>query len=111
MQQPVSLILCATLPVAVCVAAHYFPWRFWFRRGRLPRPLAYTVGLLAILLPATVAMLFAVRSVQDAVALLWLAAGSAGVGTLCAWWYDWHNRTELQRQREADKELFSDDDE
>lgn len=105
--QPVAPILCAALPAAICVAAHYFPWRFWFRRGRLPRLLAYSLGLCAILLPATVAAWFAAGSITDALILLWLAAGSAGSGTLLPWWYDWHNRTELQRQREADTaELF-----
>ena len=109
MQQPVSLILCAALPAAVCVASHYFPWRFWFRRGRLPRLLAYGVGTLTILLPATIAALAAASTAAEAVMLLWLAAASAGVGTACCWWYDWHNRTELQRQREADAaELFGD---
>ena len=109
MQQPVSLILCAALPAAVCVASHYFPWRFWFRRGRLPRLLAYGVGTLTILLPATIAALAAAVTVADAIALLWLAAISAGLGTLIPWWYDWTKRAELQRQREADAaELFSD---
>lgn len=104
--QPIAPILCASLPAAICVASHYFPWRFWFRRGRLPRPLAYTVGLLAVLLPVTVAAALAAATVADVLALLWLAAGSAGVSTGACWWYDWHNRTELQRRREADKELY-----
>jgi hypothetical protein len=64
---------------------------------------------LTILLPATIAALAAASTAAEAVMLLWLAAASAGVGTACCWWYDWHNRTELQRQREADAaELFSD---
>jgi len=107
--QPIAPVLCATLPAAICVASHYFPWRFWFRRGRLPRLLAYGLGVLAILLPATIAAVFAAGSVADAVGLLWLAVASAGAGTACCWWYDWHNRTELQRQREADAaELYGD---
>lgn len=52
---PLAPILCASLPGTVCAVAHYIPWRHWFRRGRLPRPLAYAVGLLSVLLPATVA--------------------------------------------------------
>ena len=106
MQEPIAFTLCALLPATVCIASHYFPWRFWFRRGRLPRLLAYGIGLLSILIPSTVAMLFAAQTVGDAAGLLWLAALSAGVGTACCWWYDWHNRTELQRQRDADREMF-----
>ena len=102
--QPIAPILCATLPAALCVASHYFPWRYWFRRGQLPRLLAYAFGVLSILLPATLAMLTAAQTVAEAAALLWLATVSAGAGTGCAWWYDWHNRSELQRQDEADRE-------
>lgn len=103
MQEPIGVVLCGALPASICVASHYFPWRYFFRRGRLPRLLAYAIGLLSILLPATIAMLFA-ASVVAAAWLLWLAAASAGLGTLACWWYDWHNRSELQRQDEADRE-------
>ena len=48
----------------------------------MPRLLAYGVGTLTILLPATIAALAAAQTVADAVALLWLAALSAGLGTL-----------------------------
>ena len=47
---------------------------------------------------------FSAGRVGDDAALLWLATVSAGAGTGCAWWYDWHNRSELQRQDEADRE-------
>ncbi len=104
MQEPIAFVLCGALPAAVCIASHYFPWRYFFKRGRLPRLLAYAIGLLAILLPTTVAMLYAAGTVAVAVWLLWLAAISAGLGTACCWWYDWHNRTELARQDIADRE-------
>ena len=102
--QPIAPILCAALPATLCVASHYFPWRYWFKSGRLPRLLAYGFGVLAILLPATLAMLTAAQTVAEAAVLLWLAAASAGAGTAACWWYDWHNRSELQRQDEADRE-------
>lgn len=101
---PLAPILCASLPGAICAATHYIPWRFWFRRGRLPRLWAYGVGLMAVLLPATVAAWLAALTVADVLGLLWLAAASAGAGTAVPWWYDWHNRTELQRQDEADRQ-------
>jgi len=106
---PLAPVLCASLPAAACAFAHYFPWRHFFKDGKLPRLYAYASGLLSVLLPATIAALAAAVTVADAVALLWLAAGSAGLGTLIPWWYDWTKRAELQRQREADAaELFSD---
>ena len=106
---PLAPVLCASLPAAACAFAHYFPWRHFFKDGKLPRLYAYASGLLSVLLPATIAALAAAVTVADAIALLWLAAISAGLGTLVPWWYDWTKRNELQRQREADAaELFSD---
>ena len=106
---PLAPVLCASLPAAACAFAHYFPWRHFFKSGRLPRLYAYASGLLSVLLPATIAALAAAVTVADAIALLWLAAISAGLGTLIPWWYDWTKRAELQRQREADAaELFGD---
>ena len=106
---PLAPVLCASLPAAACAFAHYFPWRHFFKDGKLPRLYAYASGLLAVILPATIAALAAAQTVADAVALLWLAAISAGLGTLIPWWYDWTKRAELQRQRDADAaELFSD---
>ena len=106
---PLAPVLCASLPAAACAFAHYFPWRHFFKSGRLPRLYAYASGLLSVLLPATIAALAAAVTVADAIALLWLAAISAGLGTLIPWWYDWTKRAELQRQRDADAaELFSD---
>ena len=79
---PLAPVLCASLPAAACAFAHYFPWRHVFKDGKLPRLYAYGAGLLAVLLPATIAALAAAQTVADAVALLWLAALSAGLGTL-----------------------------
>lgn len=106
---PLAPILCATLPGAVCAVAHYIPWRHWFRHGRLPRPAAYAVGLLAVLLPATIAAWLAALTVPDVLALVWLAACSAGMGTLIPWRLDAEKRAELQHRRETDAaEMFSD---
>ena len=102
---PLAPILCTVAPATVCALAHYFPWRFWFKRGRLPRLLAYVLGLLSIILPVSVALLF-VATALDALILLWLAAASAGLGTLIPWWWDWHNRTELQRQDAAERDAL-----
>lgn len=100
---PLAPILCATVPAAVCGLAHYLPWRHWFRRGRLPRLLAYSVGLLSILLPATVAAMLAAATVDQAMGLLWLAAGSAAAGTLIPWWLDWQRRAEYAAQDATDR--------
>lgn len=84
--------------------AHYFPWRNWFERARLPRLLAYAAGLLAILLPATVAAMLAASTVAQALGLLWLAAGSAAVGTLVPWWHDWQKRNEYRHADQLERD-------
>ena len=101
---PLAPVLCASLPAAACAFAHYFPWRHFFKDGKLPRLYAYGAGLLSVLLPATIAALAAAVTVADAVALLWLAAGSAGLGTLIPWWYDWTKRAEYTAADEAERE-------
>ena len=101
---PLALVLCASLPAAACAFAHYFPWRHFFKDGKLPRLYAYGAGLLSVLLPATIAALAAAVTVADAVALLWLAAISAGLGTLIPWWYDWTKRAEYTAADEAERE-------
>jgi hypothetical protein len=106
---PLAPVLCATLPGALCAGAHYFPWRFWFKRGRLPRLWAYVCGLLAILLPATVAALLAALSVYDALALVWLATVSAGLGTALPWWHDSQKRAEYQRADDLAGQLERDE--
>lgn len=99
---PLAPILCASLPGTVCAVAHYIPWRHWFKSGRLPRPWAYTLGVLAIAIPATVAALLAAMTVLDALALLWLAIGSAAAGTLLPWWLDSEKSAQYTQQDEAD---------
>ena len=64
---PLAPVLCATLPAAACAFAHYFPWRHFFKDGKLPRLYAYGAGLLSVLLPATIAALAAAVTVADAV--------------------------------------------
>lgn len=100
---PLAPVLCSTLPGAVCAAAHYIPWRHWFRDGKLPRLLSYGVGLLTILLPVTVAAWLAAVTPADVLALLWLAACSAGAGTAVPWWYDWQRKNAERLQDEADR--------
>ena len=102
---PLAPILCAALPGALCATAHYIPWRYWFKSGRLPRLWAYAAGSLAILLPTTVAALVAAITALDVLALLWLAAGSAALGTLIPWGSDAHKRAEYRHADDAERAL------
>ena len=98
---PLVSVVVLALPAAIVTAAHYIPWRRWFHH-RLPRLLAYTIGVLAILLPATVAGLFAATTVQ-VIGLFWLAAVSAGTFTGLAWWVDIRHEAEHKLRDEIDR--------
>ena len=66
--------------------------------------MAYAVGLLAVLLPATTAAWLAATAVGDALLLFWLAAMSAGLGTLVPWWVDGERRARYRAEDAADSE-------
>lgn len=92
--------LCATLPAAVMVAAHYIPWQRWLEGG-LPQLGAYAIGTLGIALPVTVGALF-VDSPLVVVGLLWLAIASAGIATLAAHRFDAEHKKQHELLNEID---------
>ena len=61
----------------VCAVAHHIPGDTGSGEDDCRGPLAYAVGLLSVLLPATVAVCSRTVNVADVLALLWLSAGSA----------------------------------
>jgi hypothetical protein len=74
--------VCASIAAITTVALHYFPWRAV--RGReLSRPEAYTLGVLAMMIPLTVYFLSMGRlSGWQAVVTMWVTAVGAGIGTI-----------------------------
>jgi len=99
---PLAPVLATFLPAAVIAAEHYAPWRRWLGR-KLPRPAAYTLGTLAILVPATLAS--QPRKHRQVVAMFWAAAASAGVTTLATWGIDWLNERSARQADEKDRLL------
>ena len=81
--------ICIFVPLALTFAGHWFPWPIVIGRA-LRRLEAYTIGVLIILAPPTVAILAAhdlIGSVQ-ALALVWVSCLSAGFATVAAWGID-----------------------
>ena len=91
---PLAPVVAVFLPAAIVAAEHYAPWRRWLRwlpfqdrsGNGLPRVLAYVIGTLAFMVPATAAC--KPRKHRQVVAVFWTAAASAGVTTLAVWGID-----------------------
>lgn len=102
---PLAPILATFLPAAVIAAEHYAPWQRWLH-GPLPRLAAYTLGTLAILLPATLAAQpHKHRQHRQVVMLFWAAALAAGMTTLATWGIDWLNERSARQADERDRLL------
>jgi uncharacterized membrane protein len=95
---PLAPILSTFLPAAMIAAQHYAPWRQWLRRPLHPLA-AYTMGTLAILVPATLAS--QPRKHKNVVIMFWVAALSAGFTTCAAWAIDALNE---HAAKQADRE-------
>ena len=76
------------VPASVMLAAHYIPWARFFGR-KLPRPAAYAIGLLTILLVVTGAWWGTGEpSAAIIVGWFWAASCTAGGVTLIAYAID-----------------------
>ena len=103
---PLAPVVAVFLPAAIVTAEHYAPWRRWLRwlpirNDPLPRLIAYTLGTLAFMVPATLAC--KPRKNRDVVAMFWTAAVSAGVTTLSVWGIDWLNERADRMADERDR--------
>lgn len=90
------------VPASVMLAAHYIPWARFFGR-KLPRPAAYAIGLLTILLVVTGAWW---GTGEPAAAIIvgwfWAASTSAGLATGLAYLVD--SAVERNHRREDEIE-------
>lgn len=77
------LYICLVVALAI-IAEHYFPWSMIFGK-KLHRLLAYGLGVVTILIPASVMyLMWPYWDSRTIVVSLWLIAGTAGLmTTLC----------------------------
>ncbi len=101
---PLAPFVCLTLPGVACFAAHYLPWRHWYKEGQPPRLISYAIGTAIINGTAIIAGLLTTQVVTDFVWLILLSIASAGIGTAFPFFIDDQKRKELQRQDVADRE-------
>jgi hypothetical protein len=84
----IGIVLTALVAMLITMAQHWFPWQEFLQKD-LPRPAAYVLGTLAILLPATVLVAIEPRFDQFlAILSVWAAAAGAGLGTILGYVVD-----------------------
>lgn len=95
--------ICVAVLVAMLalLALHWLPWRLLLGR-ELPRPAAYIVGTLAMVLPLTV--LFAIWQEWLAVAALWAVVVGSGAAVLGAYLLDGWLHERQARAETAERE-------
>jgi uncharacterized membrane protein YhaH (DUF805 family) len=103
---PLAPVIAIVVPVALCIAEHYAPWRQW-----LGHPLnhfaSYVLGSVAVFVPATLAALYA-TTVHEAIALFWVALVCAGVAVGVMRWNDNQRAEKLDLQDKLDRTLYGD---
>lgn len=82
----------ATIPGLLMIAGHYFPWHHT-PLGKLTENQSRIYGVLGIILPAMAAValsdaLGVTLGAWTVIALVWVAAISAGTSTIWAWGFD-----------------------
>lgn len=96
-----EIVVTVLLAVLCELALHWFPWRMVFVNG-LPRVLAYTSGMLGIVLPFS--GLLVLWGELLVLAVLWLVVVSCGVAVTGAygldWLLDWQRTNAENKERE-----------
>lgn len=90
-----------TLIVIVMMAEfglHYFPWKMLLKGRELPRLVAYTLGLLGMMVPFTAWLWY--RGDHEVIMNLWIVIGSAGLTVFALYGLD-HYLDLIMRDVEA----------
>ena len=100
----IEICIAAVIAGLALLALHWLPWGLWLGR-ELPRPAAYIVGTLAMVLPLT--GLFAGWSEWMAVLALWSVVVVSGMAVLLAYLFDaWlHNRQAREETEERERAM------
>ena len=83
-QIPAGVVVIVVVVPALLMLMHWLPWA-WFTGRRLPpRVLSYAAGVLAVIVPVSLVVIFSDAPLSDLQALLlvWLGFVSAGIVTV-----------------------------
>lgn len=86
---------------------HYFPWRQFLKGRDLPRPIAYALGVIGLMLPFTI-WLYEHGEI-DTIVRLWMVIVAGGIAVLALYGIDaikdlyWKEREASEREAEARK--------
>ncbi len=99
-----EIVITVLLSALLQLLLHWFPWQMIFRNG-LPRLLAYSFGMLGILLPFSGLMIL--WQEWSALVALWAVVVASGLAVIKAYGLDWMlNRVRLsfesQEREDAD---------
>ena len=99
-----DILITALTAGSLLLAEHYAPWRLVLRR-KLPRIVAYILGVLALVVPLTV--LYALWAAWQAVLALWVVTLAGGAVVLaCYALDDWLSaRADLHAEAECRRAL------
>jgi len=75
----------ATTVAFIELTLHWFPWQLLMRR-KLPRLAAYVLGVLGMMLPFTILLLYW-KEIHTLIAL-WIILGAGGLAVMGAWAID-----------------------
>lgn len=85
---------------------HYIPWRMIMRgrRAELPRVVAYTLGVLGMMVPLSVWLWD--RGDYEVMNALWEVIGAAGLTVMFLYWFDHYLDLDMKdKESEEEKEL------
>jgi hypothetical protein len=92
----------AIIVALVLVVEHYFPWQLVLRGGDLPRPVAYMLGVAAMVVPVLV--LLAGWGMWRAVWAVITAVVVGGTTVLICYLIDWILRARIRLQEQSERE-------
>lgn len=100
-----DIAITALVAALALLALHWLPWPLLLGH-ELPRPAAYVLGTLAMILPLT--GLFAVWGLPNTILALWAVVSFSGTAVLGAIMFDaWlHNRQVRKEAEEREKVLL-----
>lgn len=83
---------------------HYFPWRTLLKGKKLPRVVAYTLGMLALMAPLS-AWLWE-RGDREVIEAMWIVIFAGGLTVLALYGLDRYLRLELRDMESVEREAL-----
>jgi hypothetical protein len=94
---PLHALITTAATLLLEFGLHFIPWPALLCKRELPRPIAYTIGVVGLNIPLTVYALLAATALP--VWLVWANCAAGGLGVIAGYgidkWLSYRNRAEL----------------